>query len=309
VRAAIGLPAIQASDLATSWALYVGAALATGQSDHAEARRMLETCLELRRGLGNDVDIAATLSTLSLARLQAGDVESAAQGEREALQTFERTGDRFGQAICLLHIAQIHVFEGHDSVARDFADRCLALAREIGHKEIEAECELVQGEIAFEAGDLAGAWTRVGRSLQVCKEAGDKRGDARAEWWLGRVALQQGELSAASRHLRAAVRAFSDAEMRDELLGALEDCSRLAHALAQPGDAARLASAAASSRTRMNLVRSRRDDARWSAYLRELEEVPGDDASAPALQEASAMDVRDAIRLAEAIGDGLAVSA
>ena len=33
---------------AQAWALYVGAALATGQSDHAEARQMLETCLALR---------------------------------------------------------------------------------------------------------------------------------------------------------------------------------------------------------------------------------------------------------------------
>ncbi len=46
VRAALALPAIQASDIAHAWALYVGAALAESQSDHAEARRMLETCLD-----------------------------------------------------------------------------------------------------------------------------------------------------------------------------------------------------------------------------------------------------------------------
>ena len=69
----------QASDLAQAHALYVGAALAESQSDHAEARQMLETCLALRRGLGNPVDIAATLSTLSLARLQAGDAHGAAR--------------------------------------------------------------------------------------------------------------------------------------------------------------------------------------------------------------------------------------
>jgi predicted ATPase len=309
VCAAIGLPAIQASDLARSWALYVGAALATGQSDHAEARRMLETCLELRRGLGNDVDIAATLSTLSLARLQAGDVESAAQGEQEALQIFERLGHRFGQAICLLHMAQIHVFDGNDVVALDFTDRCLVLAREIGHKEIEAECELVRGEIAFEMSDLAVAGDRVRQSLRVCQEAGDKRGGARAEWWLGRLALRQGDASSASRYLQVAVRAFSDAEMREELLGALEDCSRLASALGHADGAGRLAAAAATSRKRMNLVRSRRDEGRWTAYLKELEDVLGAGAPALALPETSAMDVRDAIRLAETICGGAAVSA
>ncbi len=44
VRAALSLPAIQASDLAQGWALYVGAGLAESQSDHAEARQMLERC-------------------------------------------------------------------------------------------------------------------------------------------------------------------------------------------------------------------------------------------------------------------------
>ena len=87
VRAALALPAVQESDLAQAWALYVGAALAESQSDHAEARSMLETCLVLRRRLGNPTEIAATLSTLSLARLQEGDAVGAMESEREALAT------------------------------------------------------------------------------------------------------------------------------------------------------------------------------------------------------------------------------
>ena len=102
VQAALALPAIQASPVAQAWALYVGAALAESQSDHAEARRMLETCLELRRALGNEVDLAATLSTLSIARLQAGNAVEAAAGESEALQIFRRLENHVGEAIGLL---------------------------------------------------------------------------------------------------------------------------------------------------------------------------------------------------------------
>src|SRR6478735_853982 len=58
VRAALALPAIRASDLAQAHALYVGAVLADAQSDYGEARRMLEACLVLRRGLGDPVEIA-----------------------------------------------------------------------------------------------------------------------------------------------------------------------------------------------------------------------------------------------------------
>ena len=67
------LPAVAGRTVAHGHALYVGAALADSQSDHAEARHMLENCLALRRRLGNPLDIAATLSTLSLARLHLGD--------------------------------------------------------------------------------------------------------------------------------------------------------------------------------------------------------------------------------------------
>jgi predicted ATPase/class 3 adenylate cyclase len=304
VRAAIELPAILASDLAKSWALYVGAVLAAAQSDHAAARYMLETCLELRRGLGNDVDIAATLSTLTIARLQSGDVEAAAQGEREALQIFERVGHRFGQAICLLHMAQINEFDGNDAVALDFADQCLAVAREIGHKEIEAESELVHGEIAWGRGDLGAAEGRLRRSLQVSLEAGDKRGSAKAEWWLGRVALARAKPLEARQHLLAAVRAFSEADMREELLGSLEDCSRLALALSRLVDAGYLACAAAALRRRLTLTRTRRDEAGWSEYLRELGERFSEAGFGLALQQEDTIEIRDAIRLAEEVCSG-----
>ena len=51
------------------------------------------------------MDIAATLSTLSLARLQAGDAQGAAAAELEALSIFREVGDRLGEAIGLLHLS------------------------------------------------------------------------------------------------------------------------------------------------------------------------------------------------------------
>ena len=48
-RVVLTLPAVQAHDVALGHALYVGAALATSQGDYAEAGRMLERCLLLRR--------------------------------------------------------------------------------------------------------------------------------------------------------------------------------------------------------------------------------------------------------------------
>jgi len=110
VRAALALPAVQGSDLAHAHALYVGAGLADSQGSHAEARRMLEKCLELRRRLDKPIDIAAALSTLSLVRFHAGDAAGAREGEAEAVDISARLGNRVGEAIGLLHLAEICIY-------------------------------------------------------------------------------------------------------------------------------------------------------------------------------------------------------
>ena len=271
VRAALALPAIQASPVAQAWALYVGAALAESQSDHAEARKMLETCLELRRGMGSEVDIAATLSTLSLARLQAGDAVAAAAGESEALQIFRRLGDRIGEAIGLLHLGQICLHEGDDATARSHLEHGLAIAREIRHQEVEGECELVLGEAAFETGDAVQACLRFKRSLTVCREAGDKRGETNALRWLARVDLQSGDLASARARLSDALRAFRAFEMRDELLGCLEDHAELAEAEGKREVAVGVAAAVTRSRERLGLTRSPRGELRWQAFVGRLQ--------------------------------------
>ena len=120
VRAALALPAVQASDFAQAHALYVGAVLAGSQSDHAEARQMLETCLAIaprpRQAGGHRGDAVDAVDGPAEA---AGDAAKArAVGEREALQIFRELGDRVGEAIGLLHLGEIGLDLGDDDEAR-----------------------------------------------------------------------------------------------------------------------------------------------------------------------------------------------
>ena len=298
VQAALALPAIQASPVAQGHALYVGAALAESQGDHAEARKMLETCLGLRRAQGNEIDIAATLSTLSLARLHAGDAVAAVASESEALQIFRRLEDRIGEAIGLLHLGQICLHQGDDAMARSHLEQCLEIAREIRHQEVEGECERVLGEVAFERADLVQASLRFKRSLTVCREAGDKRGEANALRWLARLDLQAGDLASARVRLSDAMRAFRAFEMREELLGCLEDHAELAQAEGKVEIAVGLAASAARSRERLGLTRSPRGELRWQALIgrlrRTMTEAPFDSA----WDEAQQWQIDEAIRQA-----------
>ena len=270
VRSALALPAIQGSDIAHAWALYVGAALAESQSDHAEARQMLETCLVLRRRLGNPADIAATLSTLSLARLQADDAAGAIETENEALALFRGLGDRNGEAIGLIHLGQIRAFLGEAARAREHLEECMAVARDLKHQEIEGECQLLLGEVAFDVADYEQAVLWFKRSLTVCREAADKRGEANAVRWLGKTDLQAGDLASARARLDEAVREFRAFEMWEELLGGLDDLAELIHREGSADLAVRILAAAALARKRLRLVRSSAVEERTQAQVNAL---------------------------------------
>ena len=300
VQAALALPEVQASDMAQAFALYVGAALADAQGDHAEARQKLQTCLALRRRLNVPVDIAATLSTLAQALLKDGDVAGAADCEREALQIFRQAGDEVGIAIGLVHLAECAMALGDDTQARNELAQGLVMAQRMGHGELEAECERLLGEMDFESADLSAAHAHFQRSLAISREAGNKRAEAHALRWQSRVHSQTGQHAAAAQGLGEALRAFRAFEMRDEWLACLEDHAQLL-LLAGRGEAAtRLAAFAHAEHQRLAGQRLPRAEQRWQLWLAALRDaVPAASFSA-AWQTGLAADLESTLREAEA---------
>ena len=270
VRAALTLPAIQASEVARAHALYVAALLAGAQNDHGQARDDLEQCLLLRRKLGNPVAVAATLSALSQARLHAADPAAATTSELEALALYRAEGERLGEAISLLHLGEIGVYTGDHALATSSLNDGLRLAQQIKNREVEGEAELALGEYAFASGSSDEARRHLQRSFVVCTEAGDRRGSTKAQWWLGRLDLEAGELTAASARLREALQTFLDFEMRKPLAECLEDHAMLALHQGAPADAVLLAGAAMAYRQSFDLVRSPYGQRLWQARLEKL---------------------------------------
>ena len=209
---------------------------------------------------------------LSPARLQAGDVGGARDGEREALRIFRELGDRRGEAIGLSHLAQIAAWLGDFEEARTQLEQCLAIAREIKYQELEGACELLSGEVAFELGELTEANLWFKRSLTLCREAADKRGEANALRWLAKCAIENGDLTSARARLVDASRAFKNFEMWEELLGCLEDFAELLHREGAAGLAIRISGAVARARERLSLARSPRAELRCQTKIVELAE-------------------------------------
>ncbi len=300
VRLALATEGVKTSAVAHAHALYVGAALADSQSHHSEAQRMLETCLALRRGLGKEVEIAATLSTLSLVRLHAGDAVGAREGEEEAVRIFQGLGDRIGEAIGHLHLGEIHAYVADAAKARAHFEACLAVARDIEHFEIEGECERELGELALEDGDIASARARFSRSLTVCRDTGEKRGEAVSLWLLGKADLADGDVTAARIRLDAALRSFRAFEMHAEMLGALEDYAEIARSLGDPARAVRIGGAVDAVRESLALRRTPKAEAHWRACVAAHRAAMGEAAFGAAWAAGSALGLGESLREAQA---------
>jgi predicted ATPase len=276
VRAALERPEVQAMPLAHAHALYVGAALADIQGDDAEAEQMLEQCLALRREMGDPVDIAGALSTLSVVRLHMGDIPGARDGEQEAVTLFRSAGDRIGEAIGLLHLGEIEMSVRNDEAARRYFEQCLPIAHESGHGELESECERLLGELALHAGDTHAARERIMRALAVSREKEDKRSEAMALWYLGRVELASGLPDLAEDRLCAALRAFRSFRMNAEVLGGLEDYARLLRLRGEVVEAVRLCATVEAARERMVVPRRPRLVDGWESELASARATLGD---------------------------------
>jgi tetratricopeptide (TPR) repeat protein len=269
--------------------------LAGSQGDHVDERRLLEECLTLRRGLGDPVEVAGTLSTLALARLHAGDPAAAAQAEREALQIFGEVGNRVGEAIGHEHLGHIALYRGNLDEARAELERALAIGREIEHREIEESSQLLLGQTAFAARDFAQARERFEAALAIARDGGDRDGEAKARRWLGKLDLEGGALAPARQRLGDALRAFDEFEVRDELVACLEDHAELLLREGRPEHAAQLAGAAAQARLRLALMRPPHEDRLWDGFVARLREALENDAFDDAWQRGQSCETKQAI--------------
>jgi predicted ATPase/class 3 adenylate cyclase len=295
VRAALALPELREANVARGHALYLGGVLATNQGDYAEAKRMLDECLAIRRALGEAFDTAATLSTLSTMHLRQGDLSRAGECEEEAIALFRAQGNRLGEAHGLANLGEIAVRRADDGGARRLFEQCLAIARDIRHVELESECERNLGELAFAAGDVEGARERFVRSFDVSRAAEDKRNEAIALGCLAKVDAASGDRDAARAKFTDALRAFESFQMSSEVLDCLEDCAALMQDCGRSADAVRVQAATVAIRERLTIPRLLRGEAKRLKSIESARDALGEATFTAAWAEGGAFALDDAI--------------
>ena len=118
-----------------------------------EHKHLLSQALDLWRERGSDNEVAKTLVELSDANMQIGlDKEGIQQG-KEALEIFERLGDKARQADCLTMLAWLFQSDAQSDAAEEAAFRAIDLLPEKGQKYRACGSHRVLGDIYESKGE------------------------------------------------------------------------------------------------------------------------------------------------------------
>jgi non-specific serine/threonine protein kinase len=253
-------------------ALNASGALALSQGDYEAARAAFSEALEIRRHLGDPIDIAASLNNLSLAARYLGDFETASSGLEESLQIQHAHGREQIAARVQNNLGNLLREKGEPEAALTQFTQSLNVLRQHGDKIGMAAVLNNLGVLARETGDLPRARQLRENSLGLERALGNRQGIALSMHELALVAIAAGQNSEAAIFLAEALWVWRDLQDVSGQILAVEGFARLAAAQAQENAhettrALQLALIADASRTSYHVPRSPHEENAWCNFI------------------------------------------
>lgn len=152
--------------------------------DLAKARRRFAESLETRRALGRDGDIAQSLINIARLTVAEDDLESAIEQAEEASAALHRNPPSSLLANAETLIGQLRLRQGRPDEGSAHAERALIVNRQIGNRHGEAIALLVLAQCSREAGQLAQAREYAQSCLSLNELMGNEVGKGKAQWVL-----------------------------------------------------------------------------------------------------------------------------
>ncbi len=122
--------------------------------DPEEARRIAEKAMERPLSLRG---VARINNLLGIAQLGSGELERARASFEVEAEAWTELGNDFLHATALGNVAEVSLRRGRASEAARYQQRCLRVARQIGHETLAAFSAVVAAQIALEVHDHAAA--------------------------------------------------------------------------------------------------------------------------------------------------------
>ncbi|MFJ7137515.1 ATP-binding protein [Streptomyces fungicidicus] len=168
---------------------------------------------EIGRGIDDLWTLGFSLRGLGLVSLEQGDPGAEAHFEA-ALAVFREHGDRRGEGMSLLSLAECARGRDEHAEAAALCREALGIFRAIGDRWSEAWGALPLADSLGELGELRDAKDHLGRALAVFREFTDRRSEASVLGRLGDVSSARGEPDAARRFWTQAAALYE--ELGDE---------------------------------------------------------------------------------------------
>ena len=128
--------------------------------------------------------------------------EEANEMYTKALSIMIKTGERFGEAECYVHLGAMSRSLGHYGKAEEYLEKGLVICKEIGYKNVEATCYEGLGTVYRSLGEYSKAKEYLEKALVISKEIDDKEGEATCYGNLGNVFLSLGKHDQAEEYLK-----------------------------------------------------------------------------------------------------------
>jgi predicted ATPase/tRNA A-37 threonylcarbamoyl transferase component Bud32 len=146
--------------------------------NHAEARQLLDECVNLAERFGSDVDVARALSNLARVLRALGERASARAHYERARAVFERAGDRPDVAWSLSHLGDVAADDGDREEAQRLFEQALMIFEELHHAQGMAQTLTDLGHLATRQGRFDAARNAYGDALRLYERSGQRRGMA-----------------------------------------------------------------------------------------------------------------------------------
>jgi predicted ATPase/class 3 adenylate cyclase/Tfp pilus assembly protein PilF len=201
---------------------------------HAQARQDLEESLAVSRRLGEDFGVALALIGLGRLAVVEGRFDDGAAHIRQALRLSEAIGeDQLVETRWLWALIQAERGDLPDGI--ETAEQALALAREAGLTQAEADCRRVLGDLRARAGEVVEAEALLREAIDAYLQVNAPYGRGLALLELGRVYHRsaQNEDTARGEWQAKSLAAYNAAVEQFESLGASHDLLRAQTALSQ----------------------------------------------------------------------------
>jgi predicted ATPase/Tfp pilus assembly protein PilF len=237
--------------------------LAYFQGDYAASRARHEESLAIRRKLGDQLGVGASLSSLGNVSYEQGDLSAARALYEECLAILRDVGSRSGVATSLNNLGFVLSELGDHAAASALHGESLAIKRELGDRSGIAHSLNNLGRVAYQQGKFGSAQTLYEESLAIRREIGDRIGIASSLNNLGTLSYDQGDFSSARTMHMEALAIWAELDDLQGIAYSLEGLAPLEAALGSYIRAARRWGAAERLRAEIGSPLSPQEQARY----------------------------------------------